>query len=58
MAVRPVVTPTSRTTAPAVLRRSYADVASDKIQLNLALPHQACPLYWVALSVMIKDDAR
>ena len=26
--------------APAIARRGYADVASDKIRLSLALPHQ------------------
>jgi len=26
---------------PLALRRGYADVASDKIQLSLALPHQS-----------------
>ena len=28
--------------APIVQRRGYADVASDKIQLSLTLPHQVC----------------
>lgn len=32
--------PSAFRAAPA-LRRGYADVASDKIQLTLALPHQA-----------------
>lgn len=30
-----------------LLRRGYADVASDKIQLTLALPHQVCPMLCV-----------
>lgn len=43
-ASRPAAAPVPRTTAPTVPRRGYADVASDKIQLNLALPHQVCLL--------------
>ncbi|KAF2399532.1 epsilon subunit of F1F0-ATP synthase N-terminal domain-containing protein [Trichodelitschia bisporula] len=36
------VRPTAfRAPAPLMLRRGYADVASDKLQLSLSLPHQA-----------------
>ncbi|KAE9967213.1 putative ATP synthase delta chain precursor [Venturia nashicola] len=40
-AVAPKIRPSTLRASPALLRRGYADVASDKLRVTLSLPHQA-----------------
>lgn len=39
-AVVPKVRPSTLRASPSLLRRGYADVASDKLRVTLSLPHQ------------------
>jgi hypothetical protein len=55
-AVVPRVRPSTLRASPSLLRRGYADVASDKLRVTLSLPHQVRssfatppPLYLEAL---------